>query len=101
MAEIVWTRRSVIDLAEIAEYIGYDNEQAAAGVVRRVYAHVGLLSGHPRLGPVIPELPDLDYRQLIEPPCRIFYKITGDTIFIVHILRSERILRIGRLETEE
>ena len=101
MAEIAWTYRATADIDDIASYIALDDEEAAIHLVERIYSHVEQLSAHPKSGSVLLELPDSEYRQLVEPPCRIFYKIQGETVFIVHVMRFERILRTSRLEDQE
>ncbi|MFO1506405.1 MAG: hypothetical protein U1F23_04900 [Lysobacterales bacterium] len=37
------------------------------------------------------------YRQIVEPPCRVFYRFDGRAAYIVHVMRAERILRRGVL----
>ncbi|GAB1406546.1 hypothetical protein MASR1M8_04650 [Thermomonas brevis] len=37
------------------------------------------------------------YRQIVEPPCRVFYRHDGHGVFILHVMRSERVLRKTRL----
>jgi toxin ParE1/3/4 len=101
MARLVWTHRATTDLNEIAEYIAFDNYSAAMRFAGRVYAHAEQLARHPLSGSVPPELPNSEYRQIVEPPCRIFYKIKDDTVFIVHVMRSESILRLSHLEGAE
>jgi toxin ParE1/3/4 len=101
MARLVWTHRATTDLNEIAEYISFDNYAAAMRLAGRVYDHAEQLARHPFSGSVPLELPNSEYRQIVEPPCRIFYKIKGDTVFIVHVMRSESILRPSRLEDPE
>ena len=101
MARLIWTRRALADLDEIAEYIALDNELAARRLVDRVYRHIGQLKLFPRLGPVPPELEDSEYRQIVEPPCRIFYKIKASDVFVIHIIRFEQILRPGNMEEDE
>lgn len=99
MAQIIWTDPARDDLAEIYEYIALDNPDAAERVVARILRHVKQLEDHPKSGSVPPELPrSSEYRQIVEPPCRIFYRIEKDTIFIVHVMRSERLLRPSHLE---
>ncbi len=99
MANLVWTHRATSDLNEIAEYIAFDNPDAATRLAGRIYSHVEQLIKHPMSGSVPAELPRTsEYRQIIEPPCRIFYKVEKDTIFIVHVMRSERLLRPSHLE---
>jgi toxin ParE1/3/4 len=93
MAEVVWTEPALSDLEAIADYIALDNPVAAAELVGRVLEHVGQLSEHPRSGSTLPELPGWRYRQIIEPPCRAIYRQEQDVVFILHVIRSERLLK--------
>ena len=94
MARIVWTEPAISDLDEIADYIALDDSKAAIGLVRRVFSHVEKLVEHPNLGSIPKELRSLNaYRQIVEPPCRIFYRKNGNIIYIVHVMRGERLLR--------
>src|SRR5258708_30160077 len=89
MAGLMWTEPALNDLDVIADYIALDNPEAAAVVVQRIFAHVELLANHPKLGPGIRELrPRTRYRQLVESPCRIFYRY-DEAADKVYILRSE------------
>ena len=97
MVEVVWTEPAFADLEAIADYIAIENPTAANEFVRRVLAHVDKLEHHPRLGPVPPELGESRYRQIVEPPCRIFYRHQNKKVFIVHVMRSERLLRAASL----
>ncbi len=93
MAQIVWTEPALNDLNAIAEYIAVDNPEAAAGLVKRVFAHVERLVNHPERGPRIPELlPSARYRQIVEPPCRVFYRYDK---------RSKRVLILGAMRGEK
>jgi plasmid stabilization system protein ParE len=66
--------------------------------VRRVFEHVEQLVDHPRSGSVPPELRPLRiYRQIIEPPCRVIYRMTKSEIFIVHVIRGARQLKRSKL----
>lgn len=98
MASLVWTRTAKQDLKEISDYIALENKDAADKVVDRIYEHVKLLEKHPFSGTLLPELEYSRYLQLVEPPCRIFYEVRTDQIYVMHILRFERILRISRLD---
>lgn len=97
MAQIVWSEPAISDLDAIADYIAIENPVAAAELVRRVIAHVEQLSAHPESGPRPQELAKSRYRQIIEPPCRIFYRFDGKAVIILHVMRSERQLRKSRL----
>jgi toxin ParE1/3/4 len=97
MAEIAWSEPALADLEAIAEYIALENPAAASELVQRVIAHVGQLAEHPESGTRVPELGHSRYRQLVEPPCRLFYRYDGHRVFIVHVMRTERLLRKSRL----
>ncbi len=97
MAEIVWTEPALSDLDAIADYIALDNPAAASELVRRVFEHVDQLEHHPESGSRPPELKRSRYRQIVEPPCRVFYRYDGKAAYILYVMRSERLLRKSRL----
>lgn len=97
MAEIIWTESAIGELDEIADYIALDNPQAAREVVQRVFDHVAQLAAHPESGSRPAELKGSRYRQIVEPPCRIFYRVDKDSVVILYVMRSERALRRSRL----
>ena len=97
MAEVVWSEPALADLEAIADYIALENPTAAAELVQRVLAHVEQLAEHPESGVRVPELGRSRYRQLVQPPCRVFYRHEGSRVFVVHVMRPERLLRKARL----
>lgn len=97
MAEVVWSEPALGDLDAIADYIALEDPAAASELVRRVFAHVEQLADHPGSGSRPPELGRSRYRQVVEPPCRVFYRYDGHTVFILYVMRSERLLRAGQL----
>ena len=98
MAKIIWTDPAILDLQAIAEYIALDKPSAAERFVKKVMARVGQLDRFPRLGRIPPEIPDQPYRELIIPPCRVFYTVTPSAVFVVFVMRSEQRLNIEDLE---
>jgi addiction module RelE/StbE family toxin len=101
MAEIVWTEPALSDLDAIADYIAIEDPGAAARLVERVFRHVDQLEAHPKSGSPPPELKGARYRQIVEPPCRVFYRFDGECILILHVIRSEQLLKRGRLSKRE
>jgi len=97
MAKVAWSEPALADLDAIADYIALRDERAARELVRRVLDHVGQFAEHPMSGPKLPELEDWSYRQIVEPPCRVFYRHDGDTVVVLHVMRSEQRLRRTRL----
>lgn len=99
MMRIVWTTPALTELDEIADYISLDNIDAAKKLVREVHAHISQLSQFPESGKPLHEPERSVYRELVHPPCRVFYRIDEDTIYIVHIMRSEQVLHTRFLLT--
>jgi len=97
MVEIVWTEPALADLDAIADYIALENPVAASELIKRIFGHVDQLADHPDSGSRPQELGKSRYRQVVEPPCRVFYRHDGHKVFILHVLRSERLLRKGQL----
>ncbi len=98
MAEVIWTEPALADLEAIADYIAIENPTAAGLFVQRVFNHIDKLENHPSLGPTPPELEESRYRQITEPPCRIFYRLEEKKVLILHVMRSERLLREASLK---
>lgn len=97
MAEIVWSEPALSDLDAIADYIALESPVAASELVKRIFGHVEQLADHPESGSRPQELGRSRYRQIVEPPCRVLYRYDGHKIFILHVIRSERLLRKGQL----
>lgn len=93
MAQITWTAPALSDLDAIAEYIALDNIVAAKTLVQAVFNAVERSEVFPESGRIPPELEHLSYREVVVSPCRIFYKISGDDVFILFVLRQERDLK--------
>ena len=94
MAEIVCSEPALADLEAIADYIALENTSAASALIQRILGQVRQLEAHPESGSRPRELGSRTrYRQIVEPPCRIFYRFDGTDVFVVHVLRTERLLR--------
>jgi addiction module RelE/StbE family toxin len=97
MAEIVWSEPALSDLDAIADYIALENPVAASALIKRIFGHVEQLADHPESGSRPQELGRSRYRQIVEPPCRLFYRYDGHEVLIPYVMRSERLLRRRRL----
>ncbi len=101
MAEIIWTEPALNDLDAIADYIALDNPDAARTLVQKVFRHVEQLANHPKSGSKPQELKGWRYRQIVEPPCRIFYRQDADRVYVLYVMRAERLLKLRRLKSRE
>lgn len=93
MAEVIWTSPALDDLNDIAEYIALSNVDVAKKLTHKVFDKISRLEVHPESGKRPLELSNLNYREVNVNPCRIFYKVDRDKVYILHVMRQERDLR--------
>ena len=98
MAQVIWTEPALDDLNKIAEYIALDKPSAAKWLVREVFRKIKRLENFPKSGRKPPELGKTRYREVIIPPCRVFYRIEDEKVLILYVMRSEKKLRKFILE---
>lgn len=99
MARVIWTEPALQELDEIADYISLDNPAAAKNLVREAFKRVDYLVHHPKSGKLVEEFEASVYREIILPPCKIFYRIADDIIYIIHVIREEQLLHIDILKS--
>lgn len=94
MKEIIWSNDAGEEFIHIIEYT---IERFSAKVAEETYSRVSRklekLLILPNAGRIVPELKQIGlstYREIIENPWRIIYRIDGETIFIVSIIDSRR-----------
>ena len=73
------------------QYIKERNPQAARNLKEQAHEALELLTTFPDSGRLIPEFPDLPYRELILPPYRFFYRHDGQTIWVVAVWHSKQL----------
>ena len=93
MAEVVWTEPALQQLDAVAEYIALDNPAAASDLVSAVLDKVDRLNEFPQSGRLPPELPHSVYREVVVPPCRVFYREEGVRVLVLYVMREEQQLR--------
>ena len=71
-------------LAALA-YIRQDSPHAALHFRNRVEKILRRLEEFPESGRIIPEFPDLSYREIIIPPYRFFYRMKEEVVWIVAV----------------
>jgi toxin ParE1/3/4 len=105
VARLIWTEPVLADLDEIADYIALDNPAAARRLVQRVFKSVERLQRFPSSGKRPTELPRTSYRELVVTPCCVFYRVDGDDVFLLSVMRAvlNRALRrsLGKRQTDQ
>lgn len=93
MVEINWTRQSIKDIDNIAEFISKDSEKYARIQTQRFFESVQVLSTYPKAGKLVPEIDNENIREIILGGYRIIYRIKNKTrIDILTVHHSKRLL---------
>jgi len=93
MAKVVWTDSALLELDLFAQYIALDKPNAAKKLVKTILNTTKQLELFPESGRIPPEISHLNYLEIIIKPCRIFYRIDSNKVYIVYIMRSEQDLK--------
>jgi len=72
-------------------YIHGDNPDAARKLRQRTEQLLRRLGRFPKSGRLIPEFPDLPYREVVVPPYRFFYRVEGKTVWVVAVWHGAQI----------
>jgi toxin ParE1/3/4 len=86
---VVFSRLAEHDLEEIADYIADDNPRRALSFVRELRAHCARVAAAPLAWPARPEA-GLDVRSSVHGRYVIFFRVTGDGLFVVRVLHGAR-----------
>lgn len=66
-------------------YIRRENPTAAETFRRKAETALSRLRRFPQSGRILPEFPDLPFREVIVAPYRFFYRVKGRTVWIVAV----------------
>ena len=89
------------DLESLVEYIASESPERAGQVLDRIERRASALSTQPARGRIVPELRELGvlhYRELVEDPWRIIYRIEPGEVFVLAVLDAHRDLQTLLLE---
>ena len=87
---VVVTGAAEADLQSIGDWIATDNPKRALTFVQELRRRCETLIDAPRSYPLVPEFKHLGIRRRVYREYLIFYRITGDTIEVVHVLHGAR-----------
>jgi plasmid stabilization system protein ParE len=90
---IRWSPQAADDLEAIRDFLARDSAHYAKLVMQRIAAAIDLLATSPRMGRFVPELRNHELREVIVGAYRILYRHRNDSVEIVTIVHSARLLR--------
>lgn len=83
--KVRFTRSAREQFLTTLRYIAADDLNAAVRLRERAEKTLKRLERFPKSGRIIPEFPDLPYREIIIPPYRFFYREKGRTVWVVGV----------------
>jgi plasmid stabilization system protein ParE len=101
MAKIVWSAPALLQLEAIVEFIALDKPEAAKAVASRIIHTTDHLAQFLLLGRPIKEFARENYRQVWIKPCWLYYRIENADVYILHVRRAEKPLRVEDLIADD
>lgn len=89
--KLVYSRRALADLEDVATYYSVNASPAIAqSIERRFVAVIERIRLAPESAPRVAQRSQVRVAAVVRYPFRIFYRIRGDTIDILHIRHTSR-----------
>ena len=83
------------DLERIKDYYSEEGvPHIGEEFVVSIVEHIETLIDNPDIGRMVPEFGEIKTRELIHPPFRMVYIWESDSVHVVRMWRSERLLRL-------
>ena len=93
--KIKWTIRALNDLHDIHEFIAKDSKRYAQIQIENIQNAVSNLLSFPMIGHKIPELPHLQYREILVGNYRVVYRLENkqDLVIVMSVMHVRRLLK--------
>lgn len=89
--KLVYSRRALADLNGIASYYAASTSPTIAGSIeRRLVSVIDRICRAPEAAPRVSQRSQVRVAAVVRYPFRIFYRVRGDTIDILHIRHTSR-----------
>ncbi|MDX9708719.1 MAG: type II toxin-antitoxin system RelE/ParE family toxin [Trichloromonas sp.] len=89
--KIVFTPAARDQFLHALVYIRRDNPLAAVSFRQKAEKILSRLRDYPETGRVLPEFPDIHYREVIVSPYRFFYRIKDGVVWVVAVWHGAQI----------
>jgi len=93
--KLLWTNEALNRLIEIEDYISEDSPQRAQKFTNQIINKAESLKKHPKKGRIVPEFSIPEIRELIYKNYRIVYIIKEESLEILTVFESHRLIRIN------
>jgi len=87
-----WTEEALEDIESIATYIEKDSPIYAKSVVSKFFEQAEILQEFSELGRIVPEINDLQIREIFVYSYRLIYRLEKDKILFIAVVHGKRLL---------
>jgi toxin ParE1/3/4 len=84
-----YSRRALVDIVRIADYVQEHNPRAAAALEKRIRSSIEQLQTFPLIGRPTDD-PDMRMFPIVRYPYLVFYEVTDREIVVHHIRHARR-----------
>ena len=88
--KVTWSRRALLDIEHIRDYIAQDNPAYAQPFIERLLHTTRHLPQFPHSGRAMPEAKNVRIREVIYQGYRIIYRVLPDAIQVVTVIHGSR-----------
>lgn len=88
--KVIWSRRALLDVEHIRDYIAQDNPAYAQPFIERLLHATRHLPQFPHSGRAMPEADNIRIREVTYQGYRIIYRLRSDAIEIVMVVHGSR-----------
>lgn len=96
--EVEWSPLSIQRVLELADYIVLDKPDVATQWASDIFDSTEKLKEYPKLGRIVPEIKDEDFRELIEGNYRIVYWLGNSKISILTVCHGKQLLPMDEVK---
>ena len=87
---VVYTTEALADLDGIFDYIANNYPAISDAFQNRLRAVIARVARWPESAQEVSERPGVRVAPLIRYPCKVFYRVSGDTVEILHVHHASR-----------
>lgn len=87
-----WSEEALEDIESIATYIEKDSPTYAKSVVSKFFEKAEILKDFTELGRKVPEINDMNIREIFVYSYRLIYKIYENRVLFVAVVHGKRLL---------
>ncbi len=92
MIRIVWTDQAIEDLEAIHDFAGQTFPEYGRLTAAKIVEAVEQLERFPKSGRIVPEFQNANHREIVRPPFRIMYRLRENTVELITIHHSSRLM---------